>query len=198
MNFSAAAENSLGTFLKDDFIIKFSADYGSGRSGHRNLIRQDIFDRFGYQFTSTEKESFFDLKRIPQIPRLFLSISHAVDLGVWVVGPSAVGIDIEQSSRLTEKLIARISSQDEMSSAQNIVGSWKPLWTAKESAFKAFSQISEIQLMSEIEIRWEKAGGLDQGEYFHASHNQTNKKIACKGFAILSNSHSFSLTILNP
>ncbi len=197
MNFSAPAENNLRTFLKDDFIIKFSAEYGSEKAGHRNLIRQDIFDRFGYQFTSSEKETFFDLKQIPQIPRLFLSISHTTDLGVWVVGPHAVGVDIEQSSRLSEKLIERISSQNEMSLAKTAIGNWKPLWTAKESAFKAFSQISEIQLMSEIEIRWVKASGLDQGEYFQASHNQTNKKITCKGLTILSEAHSFSLVILN-
>lgn len=197
MNFSSAADLCLKTFLGDEFRIQFSQEYGSHNSHHRRLIRNDIITQFGQKWSTSEKENFSDLSQIPRMEKGFVSISHTVDCGVWIVGPRSVGVDIEQLSRISEKLVRRVCDESEIFSTQTQVGSYQALWTAKESAFKALSFVEPVSVLSEIEIFWGQIGDLSQGETFQVSHKQTNKKKSCKGLAILTDFHAFSVTILN-
>ncbi|MEK6773186.1 MAG: 4'-phosphopantetheinyl transferase superfamily protein [Bdellovibrionota bacterium] len=197
MIFSKTAHDNLINFLGNDFIIRFSADYGSHSSDHRHLIRQTIATEFGDNWSALERQNFLDLQQIPKMPKLFVSISHTHDHGVWIVGPRPVGIDLEQTSRISEKIIARVCSAQEISNTTKFFGSSRALWTAKESAFKALSGTSQIRVLSEIEILWDKKGEVSQGERFYLSESETNKKNSCNGFAILSDSYGFSVAILN-
>lgn len=192
-----AAEQKLKSFLNNEFVIKFSEKYGSHNPDHRKNIREDILKNYTSRFMSSQREKFLDLKQRPEIPGAFLSISHTADVGAWIVGPRPVGIDIEQTARLTERLIRRVCRQSEILSAQENVETWKILWAAKESAYKALSHVSDIRVMSEIEILWPQKGDLNHGENFYLSHNQTNKKISCTGFAYLLDFHALSVTVLN-
>ncbi len=197
MIFPKTAHDNLIKFLGDDFIIRFSTDYGSQSSEHRHLIRQTIATEFGENWSELERQNFLDLQQIPKMPKLFASISHTHDHGVWIVGPRPVGIDLEQTSRISEKIIARVCSAEEISHTTKLFGSPLVLWTAKESAFKALYRASQIRVLSEIEILWDKKGEISLGKYFSLSESETKKKNSCNGFTILSDFYAFSVVILN-
>lgn len=197
MIFSSAAEIRLKQFLGDDFQIEFSPDYGSQNLAHRRLIRENIISKFGQDWSPSEKEIFLNLDRLPKMLKNFVSISHTVDCGVWIVGPQEVGIDLEQTSRISEKLVKRVCEESEILSAKKQVASYQALWTAKESAFKALYQSDPVLVLSQIEILWPEKAELSKGVPFEVSHKKINKKKPCKGFAILSDFHALSVTILN-
>lgn len=52
------------------------------------------------------------------------------------LNPTAVGVDLEQTARLNEKLIRRIADKDEIN-LFNPFGHWQFIWPIKEAAFKA-------------------------------------------------------------
>lgn len=197
MIFSTEALNRLKKFLGEDATIRFSENYGACNPENRQLIRRDIVSEFGDHWSDQIKQNFLDLQQLPKMPNQHVSISHSQQQGVWIVAKNPVGIDIEELDRISEKIVARVCKQSEISETQKRVGSAKALWTAKESAFKALNQSSQIQVLSEIEILWQEHLILSQNETLLLSHCQTGKKISCKGITLLADFYCLSVAILN-
>ena len=90
----------------------------------------------------------------PEHPLLSLSISHCKNRACFVFIPKedspsesfSIGLDIEETKRISKQTVSRISSLEE----QNSSPSPALLWTAKEAGFKCFSQ--ETLLLSECHI----------------------------------------------
>lgn len=131
-----------------------SEKWGSKNKDHRHLLRKELFN-----FCESQKlkvlNDFLDLNIRPQIENGTISISHCESLGGFIVSNHFVGLDIEDTSRLTDKLIDRISNKDEISNWNNILYSKNAIWPAKESSFKLFSNYSaecKIKTISEISL----------------------------------------------
>jgi 4'-phosphopantetheinyl transferase EntD len=84
-----------------------------------------------------------------------ISISHSKSGGAILVSKNNknIGIDLEERSRLTEKVLTRVSSETERKSAPNL----HFLWPAKEASFKAlYPDNDDISIPEVIIQNWEK------------------------------------------
>ena len=78
-----------------------------------------------------------------------VSISHTLGAGATLFHPDwQVGVDLEVSSRVQEKVVARVASSKELSLGMTPAS----LWVAKESAFKAVRNQGQPEVISAIEI----------------------------------------------
>jgi len=79
-------------------------------------------------------DSILDLTKRPIVLGVGLSISHCQSFGGYAVKFSGepLGFDIEVSSRVSKKLVSRISSEEEVAESP----SFAHLWVAKEAFFK--------------------------------------------------------------
>lgn len=80
------------------------------------------------------------------------SWSHSQNwVGVWVSkGSCRVGFDIEERSRIKPKLIDRIQHRDDLISQDHPHASYS--WVIKEASFKALSQATSIQTITEVAL----------------------------------------------
>lgn len=198
--FSIEVKNALHRFLElnnqVNFVMQFSPKYGSENPDHRNLIRTDLLHQFGESWSEQQKQIFLDLSEIPTLPNGHVSISHTQNYGVWVYGATVVGVDLEQTNKIQDKIVARISGQSELDHTHSVATSFAPLWTAKESSFKALNRITDIKLLSQIEINWQKKELSSQNETILLFQAKTTKKNCCNGFTVLSNDFSFSVALV--
>lgn len=117
-----------------DLQIFMKPQWGSQNPQHRALIREELVDVF-------------------QNSRHRTSISHCAGMGIVVAAPGSVGVDVELSSRVEDRLVARVSSQEELSAAP----SSPSLWCAKEACFKALRPYAQPPVISQISIgAWKK------------------------------------------
>lgn len=87
----------------------------------------------------------------PELPHS--SISHTADLGLLVMAPHPVGVDVETTARVAEKVVARISSVQELQQSPNP----SALWCAKEACFKALRSYDQPSVISKLTIGdWQK------------------------------------------
>lgn len=108
--------------------------WGSRHPEHRELMRAE-------------------LAQVLENPTLHTSISHCPELGILVASHRPVGVDVEVRLRAEERIVARISSSEEMSQAP----SFPSLWCAKEAAYKALRPYEQPSVISKISIGdWEK------------------------------------------
>ena len=153
------------------------------RKQFRKLLIQSIKKQPYYK----ENLKLMDLKPLlklgfkPQQTLMAISISHCKDLALFVFTFKksqnenlSIGIDIEETKRVSEALALRVSTK------QECLNSPKPslLWTAKEASFKCFSGNKKL-LLSECQISgWKK---IQESYYFSSSY----KKQKAKGMAFL-------------
>ncbi|MBO9668014.1 MAG: hypothetical protein J7501_14525 [Bdellovibrio sp.] len=114
-----------------DLQVIARTEWGSQNSAHRELIHK-------------ERDSF--LQNSPT--KLHSSIAHTHGMGVLVLSKHAVGVDAEVSSRVQEKVIARVSSPEDVQAAPNAAS----LWVAKEATFKALRPYKQPSVLSDISI----------------------------------------------
>lgn len=81
-------------------------------------------------------------------PDMYVSISHCEGMGAVAFSEFPVGADVEVSARVLEKIVARVSSDDEVKSAP----SFSALWSAKEACFKALRSFDQPSVLSQISI----------------------------------------------
>jgi 4'-phosphopantetheinyl transferase len=87
-------------------------------------------------------------QHLQRSPHPHSSISHTESEGGFVLSQFPVGFDIEVSERVTEKIVARVSSEEEVRSSP----SFASLWSAKEASFKALKHFHQPTAMSQIKI----------------------------------------------
>ena len=109
-------------------------DWGSHNPNHRDLLRAEI-------------------QKHTQGKTLYHSVSHTHDLGMFALCESPIGVDLEITSRVQERVVARVSSEEELRAAPGA----SALWCAKEACFKALKTFEQPSVVSKISIgRWEK------------------------------------------
>lgn len=127
--------------------------WGSENAGHREKIRlnlQNALAKTGAQ----DLESITDLSKAPRPAEFSVSISHTKGFGAWIgcERPNRIGLDIEQASRISREICARISSETELNQAPR----FEFLWCAKEAYFKALEK-DQPSIMVPLKISsWEK------------------------------------------
>ncbi len=194
--FSSKSEQHLKIFLPPDCSIYFAKNYGRENSDHRTLIRSDIIKNFGESWSLDEKKNFLDLKKIPKAANGFVSISHTDSCGAWIFSSQGVGIDLELTKNISDKTVTRIGNTEEIDHTHKFFPSLAPLWTAKEASFKALNPLSDIKVLSQIDIIWLKKISISQNETILLSQVQTDKKNSCNGFTVINEQFCFSVMIL--
>ncbi len=115
----------LKTSLGEVFL---SSDWSSKKKDYRKKIRTQLYKK-------TKNASFLNLKTLPKSNKFFLSISHCKSLGGYALYlKKEIGFDIEEMSRITPKIIKRISTQKNQLFFNK--ENQKFLWVIKEAAFK--------------------------------------------------------------
>jgi 4'-phosphopantetheinyl transferase len=107
------------------------------------------------QWGSTLEGSREDLQKFidSQKPQHF-SISHAPGIGGVFFSDSVCGLDLELTDRVTEKIVRRVSSQEEWSLFEELSLPCSYLWCAKEAAWKCLRGRHQPSTISEVTLRW--------------------------------------------
>jgi phosphopantetheinyl transferase (holo-ACP synthase) len=157
-----------------DLRIYRKPEWGSQNLNYRALIKADLSDLFND-------------------PLLHTSISHCRDLGIVVSSARPVGVDVEVHSRVSEPLIARISSQEESQGALRPAS----LWCAKEACFKALRPFAQPAVVSEISLGgWTKI--TSQFETFQLLNPQDFKAPQkCYGVTLHEGAHTFGFFVIH-
>lgn len=125
--------------------------WGSDQPEYRTQIRKALVSEvFGDSDLTHEKAlKFLDLNELPTHDEIQISIAHCKGIGGWSQAHSkvSIGFDVEESARVDEKLVQRVSKAEELRSAPG-----SPyIWTAKEASFKALSFLKNLRTMSQLE-----------------------------------------------
>ena len=110
--------------------------WSSKNPKHRQNIRNILSTDFSAHFSREQLAKLNDLHWLPEASDGFISISHCHLLGGFVFSRFKVGFDIEETKRISPKLLNRVCSQIEIKECPQT----EFLWVAKEAAFKALSE----------------------------------------------------------
>jgi len=150
------------------------SEWGSGHAGHREKIRTALEHQLTTNWSKDVSYSEFaalkDLDQIPTFKKIYVSISHGQDLGGFVIAKKPVGFDLELRDRVMEKIVRRVSTDEEVQEAP----SFAHLWAAKEATFKALRSYRQPNIASELIL------GEWQNEHFHLKNE--NRFQAPHGF----------------
>lgn len=161
------------------FYTDIRDTWGSEKPNFRSEIRQAILDYLKAHHPTEATDKILDLDAPPILKSMFVSISHCQGMGGFVLSSKSLGFDIEDTSRITQKIIDRISSEDEIKSCPQV----ELLWPAKEATFKCsteFYTISHIQI-----LKWDKS----QNDTYSFS------SLTVAGWAFLDSNHSYAVAI---
>ncbi len=171
------------TFTKGEvFHAEIKDSWGSENLNFRSEIRQAILDYLKAHHPGEATDTILDLDAPPILKSMFVSISHCQGMGGFVLSSKSLGFDIEDTSRITQKIIDRVSSDDEIKSCPQ----FELLWPAKEAIFKCsteFYTISHIQILT-----WLKS----------QNNTYSFSSLTVAGWAFLDSSHSYAVAIKNP
>ncbi len=138
-------QSNLG--INDIFYTDLRSDWGDENPDYRLSIRKGLFEYLKNNHPDEIADSVWDLETPPVLKSLFISISHSHGMGGFIVCTWSVGLDIENTTRISEKIVERVSSEEELKSCPE----FELLWPAKEAIFKCsteFYTISQIQIQS--------------------------------------------------
>lgn len=168
--------------------LHLSTLWGSSEPEHRFRIRQFIAENIRACGGPDHSEDILDLNKVPALSNTQVSISHCLQYGVIVFAQEPVGVDVEDRARVQEKIVARLSSAEEMRAAPEPAS----LWVAKEATYKALKSFKQPRVLSQIEMGdWQK---LD-------SHSETFRLLnspdfaAPEGFGLVIRNKSHALAI---
>lgn len=146
--------------------------WGSSNPEYRTLIRE------------------FITKNIPKNIETHHSISHCRESGLIVVANKNIGVDIEESARVKEAVIKRMSTEQEILAAP----SFACLWAAKEASFKGLMNYKQPMVISRLEIgKWQQID--DQIETFRLTNNNEFHAPAGQGIVIKGKTHVISIFV---
>jgi hypothetical protein len=150
---------------RPDLKVQLRPEWGSQAREFRLSIRQALGRQVSELRPLTPAASvagLLDLKTVPRIEPFQISISHCRGMGGYILSeaPGSIGFDIEETARITVKVIDRVTTPEERTEAPEMTA----LWSAKEAVFKAMQDDSAI--MTDINIgEWSPVGG-DRGRVF--------------------------------
>ena len=121
--------------LSPEKFLHVSTAWASNFSNHRDLIQEQI------QKTSTP----------------YVSISHCPLLGGVLFSDQSCGLDVEVLDRMQEKIVSRVSTEEEMKQIKRLQLPLGYLWTAKEASWKATRNICQPKVISSMEIDFTSA-----------------------------------------
>jgi len=143
------------------FKIELNINWGAQSPNHRIQIREHLFEEEAEHFSSINKFNLYNLQMLPQAQDGYFSISHCQKIGGYAFAKGEVGFDIEEKIRVSEPIIIRTSTADEIKMAPQK----KFLWVAKEAAFKALSaaalEMQKTLVMTQIHCHQWKMISLD-------------------------------------
>jgi hypothetical protein len=161
------------------FHIDIRPNWGSEHLNYRTEIRKGILEYLKLNHPDQVADSVWDLDAPPVFDSLFVSISHCLGMGGFVLSSKSLGFDIEDKTRITQKIIDRVSTEDELKACPE----FELLWPAKEAIFKCsteFYTITHIQV-----VNWAP------------SQNETHafSSLSASGWAFTDSKHSYALAI---
>ncbi|UXR65900.1 4'-phosphopantetheinyl transferase superfamily protein [Bdellovibrio bacteriovorus] len=161
MIFSESTLESFRNILHCPSLQIFAhTDWGSNNPSHRELLRAEI-----QKHTSGTT--------------LYHSVSHTHDLGMFALCEFPIGVDLEITLRVQDKVVARISTDEELRIAPNP----SALWCAKEACFKALKTFEQPSVVSRISVGdWKK---IDSQTETFALLNSTDFKSSSEGRGIV-------------
>ena len=181
MNASEKINSLIQPTLKqnDVFHIEIRPDWGSEHANYRAEIRKGILEYLKLNYPNEISQSVWDLDSPPVLPSMFVSISHCLGMGGFVISSKSLGFDIEDKTRITQKIIDRVSTEEELKACPN----FELLWPAKEAIFKCsteFYTITHIQILS-----------------WHPTQNDTFefKSLTADGWAFFDSNHSYAVAL---
>ncbi len=128
----------------------------SGSSEHRQVLRSALLTalkepgRFPHlKLAAKDEDNINDLTAPPQIEHFSISVSHCPLVGGFVICPihdGHVGLDLEDRTKVTPEIVARMCSEEETFLAPDPA----LLWAAKEATFKSLLKASQPKALSEI------------------------------------------------
>ncbi|KHD88095.1 MAG: hypothetical protein OM95_11315 [Bdellovibrio sp. ArHS] len=152
--------------------VLMASAWGSQNASHRTLIRDE-------------------LAKILNGRDLYTSVSHCTDVGIAVIAPAPIGIDVEIKDRVTAPVMARVSRPEEMQAAPSL----SSLWCAKEAAFKALRPYDQPSVLSKISIGdWQNIDSQFE-TYRLLNASEFNSPSENRGVTIHSSAHTFSFFI---
>lgn len=161
MIFSERAIESFRKILHSPSLQIFAhPDWGSHNPAHRDLLRAEI-------------------QKHTEGKNLYHSVSHTHDLGLFALCEFPIGVDLEITSRVQNKVVARVSSDKELRMAPGAAA----LWCAKEACFKALKTFEQPSVVSQISIGdWEK---IDSQTETFTLLNSTEFKSSSEGRGVV-------------
>lgn len=134
------------------FEASLETAFGSQNENHRPLVREAIhasLEKATHGNLPAGHDSLSDLKRRPRVEGWALSVSHCPGLGGYIFGPSKnfVGFDLEESQRVSEKIVERVLPF-EFEKSWYLKSGISPalVWAAKEASIKAFGNLTRSDL----------------------------------------------------
>lgn len=120
----------------------------------RSIYVRQKMDSFLKAHFGGGDESILDMDNIPQGlfvngRKLYASISHISNLGVFVICDSHVGVDLEERHRISEAPVKRVCTDAEMALGFEDI---KLLWSIKEASFKAIPFAVQPKVISDIQV----------------------------------------------
>ncbi len=164
-------------------------DFSAEKENYRLNIRKKIVEAFSGQLTEQDRARILDLKQLPLVEneKLFFSISHSNAVGGFTAASLAHGFDIENSSRIKETIVHRVSSEDELKQAPH----YSYLWPAKEAVLKSF-QNTEVVITDFSIHSWVSYSGTGLWSYRSTPKKSLASNIN-KGYLFLDTDHIFSI-----
>lgn len=127
--------------IKDpEFKFSLSTDWSSEKPDHRVKIREHLADVDSAYFSKLQWAQLYDLNQRPEPIQGSVSISHCHLIGGYSYSSLGCGFDVEDVRRISDPVIMRTSSEEEISKSPHI----KMLWVSKEAAFKALSETPKL------------------------------------------------------
>lgn len=135
----------------------------SQRPEHRRDLRRSLVDYLIHKIKNrdfspvediskglSELTSLTDLSKRPETSFAKFSISHCPELGGFAIAPHnfPIGFDLEVGGRITNDIVLRISTADEVFESPNA----SSLWVAKESAYKSLPPDLQPPVLSQVRI----------------------------------------------
>ena len=155
-----------------DFTPILSENFSSYRREKTEKLQPDGYKNHKKNF---DGNNLLKLEQKPNCPYASISLSHCNHLGAFLFvfdKTLSIGLDIEWAQRVTNRLVDRISSKEEVQQTPQP----SLLWTAKEASLKCFSNEKTSLFLKDCLIsNWKKEVSQDI-YFFDAYSKKTNEK----------------------
>lgn len=128
------------------FRLILNPDWNAENSNHRLAIRNSLSSQFSSYFSREQLAKLNDLTWLPETSDGFISISHCSLLGGFAYSKFKCGFDVEETKRISQKLLKRVCEESEFTECPHA----EFLWVAKEAAYKALSQSCANLVISDL------------------------------------------------